>query len=126
VLARTLATLITTVSVFHTADHDSYARIPLGKMPFRLRQPPPDDAGPTMLNRRALVDPEDYFRHYLASRLYFRPVIRTTLSAVNYRFRSPAARQAAKKFVDGMAALDRDWAPHGFATSDRIATSVQY
>jgi hypothetical protein len=46
VLAETLATVIATVSVFHTADHDSYSRIPIEQMPFRLRQQPPDESGP--------------------------------------------------------------------------------
>jgi hypothetical protein len=125
VLAQTLATIITTVSVFHTADHDSYSRVPQAKMPLRLRQPPPDDVNPTTLDRNALVSREDSYRHYLAMRMYIRPVIRTTLSSVDYRFRSPVADQAAKTFVAGMAALDACWGPHNFATSDRIATSVQ-
>ena len=126
VLARTLATIISTVSVFHTADHDSYSRIPIGQLPFRLRQPPPDNRNPTTVNVRKLVLPEDYFRHYLAHRMYFKPVLRTTLRSVKYSFRSPAARAAADEFVAGMAALDDEWGPHGLATSDRIATSVQY
>jgi hypothetical protein len=94
-------------------------------MPLRLRQPPPDDVNPTTLDRNALVSREDCYRHYLAMRMYIRPVIRTTLSSVNYRFRSPVADQAAKTFVAGMAALDACWGPYDFATSDRIATSVQ-
>lgn len=126
VLAQTLATIIATVSVFHTADHDSYSRIPIGQLPFRLRQPPPDGSSPTRLNLRKLVLPEDYFRHYLAQRLYFQPVIRTTLVSVKYSFRAPTARAAADDFIAGMAALDSEWGPYGFATSDRIATSVQY
>lgn len=126
VLAETLATIIATVSVFHTADHDSYSRIPIEQMPFRLRQPPPDEAGPQQLDLTKLVLPEDYFRHYLASRLYFKPVIRTKLSAVKYAFRSTEARSAAEDFVSGMDSLDQIWGARGYATSDRIATSVQY
>jgi hypothetical protein len=126
VLAETLATIIATVSVFHTADHDSYSRIPIEQMPFRLRQPPPDESGPDELDLAELVLPEDYFRHYLARRLYFKPVIRTYLSAIKYPFHSGEARLAAEEFVRGMDSLDTVWGPRGYATSDRIATSVQY
>lgn len=126
VLAQTLATVIATVSVFHTADHDSYSRIPIEKMPFRLRQPPPTESAPQKLDLSTLVLPEDYFRHHLARRLYFKPVIRTPLSSVRYGFRSSEARAAADDFVSGMATLDETWGPRGYATSDRIATSVQY
>jgi hypothetical protein len=126
VLAQTLATVIATVSVFHTADHDSHSRIPTEELPWRLRQAPPDASGPEKLNLKSLVLPEDHFRAILTHRLYSKPVIRSKLSAVKYAFRVRAARDAADEFVDGMADLDRAWAPYGFATSDAIATSVQY
>ncbi len=126
VLAQTLATVIATVSVFHTADHDSHARIPTEELPWRLRQAPPDEAGPVKLDLQSLVLPEDHFRAILTHRLYSKPAIRSKLSSVKYSFRMREARDAADEFVDGFSALDGAWEPHGFATASGIATSVQY
>ncbi len=126
VLARTLATIIATVSVFHTGDHHSYSRIPLKYLPWRLRHQPPDDSGPNAIDLETLVLPEDHFRAILAHILFFKPVIREKLSSVQYPFRLAEARDAADEFVEGMAALDRTWGRYGFAKSSEIATSIQY
>jgi hypothetical protein len=126
VLARTLATIISTLSVFHTADHHSYSKIPLTYLPWRLRHRPPDNSGPKALDLKSLILPEDHFRAILMHAMYFRPVIRSRLSCAKYSFGLPAARDAAAEFLDGMAALDRTWREYGFATSDEIAASIQF
>jgi hypothetical protein len=125
-LAHTVATVIATVSVFHTADHHSYSKIPLKYLPWRLRHQPPDASEPKALDLESLLLPEDHFRAILTHRMYFKPVIRSKLCSVRYLFGSPTAREAATQFIEGMSKLDRTWAPHGFATSEEIAASVQF
>ncbi len=126
VLAQTVATVIATVSVFHSADHQSFFRIPREELPFRLRQAPPDGSELKALDLKSLVLPEDHFRALIARKLLFEPVIREDLPSVKYGFRSAEARDAAAEFNDGMSALDQDWGSRGFATSRELAASIQY
>jgi hypothetical protein len=126
ILAKTLATIIATTSVFHSGDHHSYARIPVEKLPKRLRRKPPDESEPKTLELKNLTLPEDHFRNIMTTELFIRPAVRSKLSSVQYEFRSPAARDASAEFVEGMSVLDHKWGPNGFATSDEIAASIQY
>ncbi len=124
-LARAVSIFIATVSVFHTADHHSYANIDIRKMPFRLRVPPPS-AEPTRFTSEALVSREDFLRHQLCHAMFFAPVIITRLSDVRYRVGRPAGRAAEQRFRDRMCALDTKWEGRGFPASHQIASSLQY
>jgi hypothetical protein len=123
-LPAALATFVCAVSVFHTADHHSYARIPVEMLPWRLRQPPPGDPGPLDLD--GLVSPEDSFRHRMCHRMFFAPVVIDALSDVRYGLRDGERRSAESAFWDEVRALDARWRGSGFPMSHEIATSPQY
>lgn len=125
-LACALARYICTVSVFHTGDHHSFSNLPLAKLPFRLRCPPPDQqTPPPQLDLGSLVDPEDFLRHRLSHRMFYRPVLLQRLRDVRYDL-GEAHRGAVERFSQGMAALDRRWAGSRSPLSSQIATSLQY
>jgi len=68
-----VASTITAVSVFHSADHHSFAAVPLELLPWRLRRAPPgaDDLRP--LDLAELVSPEDHYRTACVTRCSSRP-----------------------------------------------------
>jgi hypothetical protein len=123
-LARALASFICDVSVFHSADHHSYAAIPPAQIPLRLRAPPPDRRAPGALDPGALVWPEDHFRHLLCHAMFFAPVVIRSLRQVRYEI--AGAREALSSLRSGMDALDAKWAGSGFPASGQIACSIQY
>ena len=125
-LAESLATYVSSVSVFHTADHHSYTRIPADHLPWRLRVPSPDVEEPRELRLRSLVSAEDHFRHLLCRAMFFEPVILSSLHDVEYGFRNPALRRAAGEFRAAMRRLDERWSGSTFPRSDEIAASLQY
>jgi hypothetical protein len=125
-LASAAASYLCTVSVYHSADHHSYAAIPIDTMPWRLRAPPPAAPLPGPLDLSALVLPEDAFRHRLWARMFLAPVVIQSLRQVRYAFDHPRAREAARDLEAGMDALDGRWAHRGFPSSAQMASSLQY
>lgn len=125
-LVRALTTFITNVSVLHSADHHSFATIPVNKAPLRLRQPPPgpDHRGP--LDRRKLIEWEDLFRHRMASEMYFKssPVVK--LEDAEYDFTQLSLRLAAERFHRALRVLDRNLPGPCFAPLDQLASSIQF
>jgi hypothetical protein len=121
-LPRAVATYLAGITTFHTADHRSYANIPVEQIPWRLRAPLPA-AGPVRIaDLDALVTPEDAFRAHLAHAMYFRPAVITSLREVDYRL-DPAV---VARWHAEMDALDARWGESGFARSDEIASGVHY
>lgn len=125
-LAHAVAAMICAVSVYHTADHHSYAEIPLAELPWRLRVPAPDLADPPPGDRASWVRPEDHFRHILGHALFFAPTIRRSLADARHGFRAPRARAAELAFAARRSELDAAWAGSPFPTSAQIACSIQY
>jgi hypothetical protein len=125
-LAHAVTSYICDVSVFHSADHHSYAGIPLPEVPWRIRVPPPNLARPRTLELEALVSPEDSFRHQLCHAMFFAPVVIESLRGVRYDFGRPQLRTAHAEFQRTMDALDHRWAGSSFPSSREIATSLQY
>jgi len=125
-LVSSLALHLATVSVFHTTDHHSYSQIPRHWAPFRLRATPPSERRPTSLDMGSLVTREDYFRAYLAHRMFFKPVVIQPLSTISYPFRDAGALAAAERFAKARTALDTRWADSPFPASERIAVGIQY
>lgn len=125
-LARTVATYICSVSVFHSGDHFSYAAIPPAAIPWRLRAPPPSIRVPDRIDPNQLVTPEDHFRHLLCHSMFFIPVVRRSLAEVRYGFSEPTSRAAVEGLRSEMAALDAKWQGSGFPTSKQAACSVHY
>ncbi|WP_106087315.1 hypothetical protein [Enhygromyxa salina] len=125
-LAQAIARYLTAVTVLHSGDHYSYAAIPIEYLPMRIRVPPPDEVRPASLDLDKLVSAEDHFRHQLCHRMFFAPTVIESLNEVRYRFRTPAARQAAQRFQTAQHQLDARWAGSGFPASYEIASSIQY
>lgn len=126
VLAHVLAIHLATISVFHTTDHHSYSQIPLQWLPFRLRATSPHLRVPDRTVLDSLVTREDYFRGYLAHRMFFKPVVIEPLSDIRYPFVDARACQAASRFHQKRERLDARWANTPFPTTERIAVGVQY
>jgi hypothetical protein len=125
-LARAAASYLCTVSVYHSADHHSYAAIPPDTVPWRLRMPLPNVGCRRPLDLDTLVLPEDAFRHRLWHPMFLAPVVIRSLRKVRYAFHHPRAREAVRDLEAGMDALDARWAHSEFPSSGQIACSLQY
>lgn len=125
-LARSLTSYLCVVSVFHTADHHSYATIPLQKLPWRIRVPPPDRLRPSSLNLEDLVSPEDFFRAQLFFPMFIRPTILESLRDVDYGFRSTRTAGAAADLHRSLDKLDATWQGTTFPASWQVSSSLQY
>lgn len=125
-LSEAVASYICDVSVFHSADHHSYAAVPLSELPWRLRAPPPNIARPHSLELERLVSPEDFFRHQLCHAMFFVPVVIEPLRSARYEFVDARLRSAEAEFGGAMDALDRRCAGSGFPSSKQIAVSLQF
>ncbi len=121
-----LATYICTVSVFHTADHHAYSSIEPQYAPLRIRKHFSQVIGQASLDRSSILSKEDHFRHLLCHRMFFKPVILSSLADVTYELADEDSQQAIKNFRQDMQALDQKWAQTKFPKSHEIATSLQY
>lgn len=124
-LAEAVTSYLSAITVFHTADHHSYAGIPLAEMPWRLRRPP-EVRGLTRLALDELVSSEDFLRHQLCHAMFFKPFLLRSLREVSYRFAPGALFDAARDFTAAMQALDDRWRGSTFPSSQEIACSLQY
>jgi hypothetical protein len=125
-LARAVAIYLATVSTFHTADHHSFAAIPLERMPMRLRLAMPA-AGPVgPLDLDAIVSPEDAFRHTMGHAMFFRPAVITSLRDIAYPAADARERRTVARWEATMDALDARWAGSGFPRSSETASGVHY
>ena len=122
-LADAVSVWLRGVTVFHTADHHSFAQIPLGHAPLRLRTPPPDQVEPSRFDPQHLVSREDHLRRQLAHEMFFRPSVVYALADVRYDLGDPGI---ADRFTADMAALDARWASSPFPSSREIAASIHY
>lgn len=119
VLARTIATIIHNVSVVHSADHASFARIDLRHMPLRLRTPPmPNIAAP-------LVKKRDLFRQKMAHQMFIKPTVLRPLSATVYDFERRHQRLAQIYFQQSLTRPIKDISTV-FARPDELACSIQF
>jgi hypothetical protein len=126
-LSEAVATYICEISIFHSADHFSYANIPLDQLPWRIRVPPPNRrVPPPDLDLDALVSPEDHFRHLLCHPMFFVPVVIERFSDIRYGFHDPHLREAERELAAARAMLDRRWSRSSFPLSHQIAAGLQY
>lgn len=125
-LGRAVGRYLATVSVLHSADHHSYAAIPIEYLPMRIRVPPPAARDCAPLDLDSVVGIEDFFRHVLCHQMFFSPVVIESLDEVRYHFDDPGARAAEQAFRAEQRGLDVDWAGSGFPASYEIASSIQY
>ncbi|MCO4762555.1 MAG: hypothetical protein KC502_13675 [Myxococcales bacterium] len=124
-LHRTVAAVITNCGIIHSADHCSYARIPIHRGPLRLRVPPPEP-GLKLTGRERFVNHEDVFRHALAKRMYFEPTTLKRMVDLHEQFRGHRIEPHARRFTE--AFRDKYWEMGivKYIPLEEIATSVQY
>jgi len=120
-LGQAVAVFMHNVAVRHSADHASYARLPIREVPLRLRSAPG-----AALDRAQLVSREDIFRHQMATDMYFGPTVLARLDEVTYGFQDPPLRRATREFQEALRAVDLRWAPSPFPRLSELATSIQY
>lgn len=125
-LGHAVARYLADVTVLHSADHYSYSAIPIEYLPMRIRVPSPDLTPPSALNLDDLVNTEDFFRHLLCHRMFFKPVVVQSLDEVRYDFPSEASQKAVREFRKEWIKLDKRWQASGFPASYKIASSIQY
>jgi hypothetical protein len=125
-LARSLASLILDVAVVHSADHQSYADIPIRSIPLRLRVAPFKTRSVAPLDRAALVRREDLFRHLMSHEMFFKPTTVRRFDQVQYSFAEEALRKAARAFLRGLPTVDAALSGSGYARLDQLACSIQY
>lgn len=125
-LGRAVGRYLATATVLHSADHHSYAAIPIEYLPMRILVPSPDQERPASLDLGRLVSAEDFFRHVLCHRMFFKPVVVESLDEVRYDFHERDAREAVRMFRDEWTRLDTRWEASGFPASYEIASGIQY
>jgi hypothetical protein len=125
-LGRAVGRYLASVTVLHSADHHSYAAIPIEYLPMRIRRPAPTGRGSGPIDLGNLVGVEDFFRHILNHEMFFKPVVVESLDEVRYGFDGEGERQAVRRFRDVQAELDERWGRSGFPVSYEIASSIQY
>ena len=124
-LVGAVSTWMRGVSAFHTADHHSFAQMPLTYVPFRVRTPMPR-RGMGTVPRHRLLTCEDRLRHVLAHELFFRPVVVYRMADVRYDVLPGGPQRAVRRFWRNVRALDERWAGQGFPTSREIGASIHY
>lgn len=125
-LGRAIARYLATVTVQHSCDHYSYAAIPLEHLPMRIRVPFPQEGDAAIMQLQELVSREDFFRHILTHKMFFKPEVAESLHEVRYDFTDSSAKQAVNNFRREWLRLDEHWKGHGFPASYEIASSIQY
>ena len=122
----TVAYIICNASVIHSADHYSFASIPMMKQSLRMRVPPPRSRTIPPLDRSTLTTVEDRFRIFLTNEMHIRPSTETRLGEVDYGFTQPHLQQANVQFREQLKAYDRNPGVTRHAPLDDIACSIQY
>jgi hypothetical protein len=105
-LAAALARIVWSVTVAHAADHYSFGQVPIGKIPLRLRVPPPASREVPPLDLAALQNRVDAFRHRMAWAMFFKDDTVTRLRDVRHRFGDPALDAAGEDFHRGLVEAD--------------------
>lgn len=125
-LPRVLAKIMWSATVAHGADHYDYGRIPIGKIPMRLRVPPPGvgDAPNAKHVKRGRWS--DAMRHEMARVLFFKEETLTRLIDVRHDFASPSLTAASRRFVASLHAVDAALTVRRFIPLDQIPASIQY
>lgn len=121
-----IATMIFSVSIAHTTDHQLYGLVNPREVPFRLRADVPEPGTDFALDRESLVTTTDTFQYKLCSKMYFEPYPIDRLVDVHYRFADPGL---SARFVASLraveAGLERDGIPV-YLGLDAMAPSVQF
>lgn len=125
-LGRAVGRHLATATVLHSADHHSYAAIPIEYLPMRILASASAPRADRALDPSSLVRAEDFFRHVLCHRMFFKPVVVESLDEVRYDFREQDAGRAALRFRREWERLDAHWAGSGFPASYEITSSIQY
>ena len=125
-LARVLAKTIWSATVAHAADHYDYGRIPIGKIPLRLRVPPPTQRGVPLPPPETLGRWTDAMRHDMARVLFFKEDTITPLIDVRYNFGNAALDASAAAFVRRLHDVDASLDVRRFIPLEQIPASIQF
>ncbi|MEO0602797.1 MAG: hypothetical protein AAF211_15245, partial [Myxococcota bacterium] len=125
-LVRAVSTWMRGVTVFHTADHYSFSRIPLKWSPLRVRAPLPHPGMTERVRPRDLITREDRLRQVMAHELFFRELVIYRLSDVRYEVAGGRARAAVRRFWKDVDRIDARWKDSAYPTSREIGASIHY
>jgi hypothetical protein len=125
-LARVIAKTIWSASVAHAADHHDFGNIPIGKIPLRLRVPPPSRAESASGPRKSPGRWSDAVRHEMARVLFFREDTVTRLIDVRYGFTPPSLQSAGRDFVKRLHEVDATLPVRRFIPLEKIPASIQF
>ncbi|MCG3173599.1 MAG: hypothetical protein GMKNLPBB_01798 [Myxococcota bacterium] len=125
-LAHALAHTVWGTTVAHAADHYGLGVIAIGKLPYRLRLPPPASRDIPAFKDSDLCNKEDAFRHYLCWELFLRETTISRLVDVKYDFAPGAAAEAGKRFPQDLRAANASLPTREFIPLERISVSIQF
>jgi hypothetical protein len=124
ILARAICGFIHSVSVWHSADHHTFASWPVNRIPQRLRVPPPTgDDEPVPLDR--WISGVDIVRQELARQLFYEAHTVRNILEVDYGFEQPELVAAVAELHEALRRCDRDQ-PNRYIPLERIACSLQF
>ncbi|HVI03706.1 MAG TPA: hypothetical protein VM869_33670, partial [Enhygromyxa sp.] len=124
VLARAICGFIHSVAVWHSADHHTFASLPVNKIPQRLRVPPPTgDDDPVPLDR--WISGVDIVRQELARQLFYEAHTIRSILEVDYGFEQPELIAAVAELHEALRRCDREQ-PIRYIPLERIACSLQF
>ena len=125
-LGRVLARIVWSASVAHAADHYDYGCIPIGKIPLRLRVPPPTSANGDLGPKQAAGRWSDAMRQEMARVLFFKEDTVTRLMDVKYKFGSATLQAAGIAFIRGLRDVDAAMPVRRFIPLASIPASIQF
>jgi hypothetical protein len=126
ILFRAITNFIYTVAVAHSSDHYNYAEMDILQVPLRLRAQAPSKSKPFSLKQRKLITYEDYFRHKLAWRMYFKPNNIITLLDTKYQHTAEYELQQIAEFKSKLIDYDKNLKVKKYIPITEMACSIQY
>lgn len=126
-LIRALTTFIHNVSFAHAADHYTYSKTDINKVPSRVRVAPP-----TKDNRHIPLDPRKVFtrtdlhKHHLAMEMFFKPTNLITILETQYLCLTQAETIAVAEFKDDLEINEEKLTTRRYIPLAEVACSIQY
>jgi hypothetical protein len=128
-LARALASIITDVSVGHSADHYLYSEVDIQEVPFILRLPVPTSPNMPSFDRHTANTVMDTMRYQMCMKMFFNVYNVALLADVQYGFSDPDLVRRNAAFRGELAETEtaiKQLGLRNYIPLREIASSVQF
>jgi len=125
-LVAAVAFFLWDVSVMHASDHNEFAGNPINQAPLRIRVPAPTAKKMPPLNLKKLTRRYDFFKYWMAKRMFFAPTNISLLQDTHYNFEEATLREANEVFLRELREADANMSVRRFVPLSEISRSIQY